>query len=424
MQLRQLGLALCVTTLSAFSLEMKIEEVSLRLRDGWQLHQEAKDRATQLLGFVNGDNYLQMYVRPLSLSDEGSLVEISSAKVVKQYDFPIPTDLKWNIKETIKDTVSANIAVSRSKNFDYVIVARGSTAEMTSQILSEALSGIALLTKSTRSLTGPDYSGKKYYVGFGDYLSGSMGNEVKYDIAHTHDIFTKEIGGNYLGAKIHGSEIEEVDLTKKWIELKKLMTEKDMFVQYSSGHGSTTGLMFGPTYNEIRDNALSYPSKEIIIFTMSCYSGNLVESFNKKKLEWQDWQSKGRTLMVMSSSRASETSSTGPGTDSEEPEGPNGSAGSAFGHALWKSLIGHADGAVDGIKDHLISLAELRDHTIKITEEVGGHTPTITGAYNGNLLMVKVPSQAFVDSLSGGTEKLSNDQILEKIRALDAQWHL
>ncbi len=69
------------------------------------------------------------------------------------------------------------------------------------------------------------------------------------------------------------------------------MTADDMFVQYSSGHGSTSGLGVGVTYEEIRDNALAYPAKEIIIFIMACHSGGLVQSFNDKKDTWQNWPS-------------------------------------------------------------------------------------------------------------------------------------
>jgi hypothetical protein len=403
---------------------MKLSEVSIQLPEGWRLHQQAKDGVTELLGFENGEHYLQFYVRSKKSVASGNMYELADAKVVKQYVYPVQTALQWTLTETLKETVPASLGSAETPQFSYLIIASGGTAVEITQNLREFITGIQTLTPKTRSLTGPDYTGKKYYLGFGDYLSGFMGNEVKYDIAHTHDIFTKEIGGSYIGKKVLGSQVGYEELMQKWQELKEVMTEKDMYVQYSSGHGSHTGLEFGPSYNQIRDNALSYPAKEIIIFTMACYSGNLVNSFNQKKQVWQDWQSQGKTLMVMSSSRADETSSTGPIHDDAEPNGPSGSAGSAFGHALWKALVGNADGAVDGIKDHFLSLAEIRDYTIKKTIQVGEHTPIVTGAYNGNLLMVKVPSQESLADLTGGTEGLSEDQIMEKIRQLDAEWRL
>ncbi len=41
-----------------------------------------------------------------------------------------------------------------------------------------------------RSLTGDDYTGRKYYFGWGAAANGDpsmMHNEVKYDVLHTHD---------------------------------------------------------------------------------------------------------------------------------------------------------------------------------------------------------------------------------------------
>lgn len=277
-------------------------------------------------------------------------------------------------------------------------------------LLSFCVLALTLLARP-RSITDPDYVGKKYYVGFGDQLSGSMGNEVKYDVAHTHDIFTESIGGNYIGKKVIGKAQE---LRDYWKQLGDMMTWNDMFIQYSSGHGSHSGLAFGVSYDAIRDNALAYPAKEVIVFIMSCYSGNLVESFNKKKDLWKDWQVNGRTLFVLASSKPSEESSTGPGTDSDEPNGPSGSAGSAFGHALWKALIGYADANKDG----LLTLGEIETYTIKRTKEVGGHTPVVTGTYSPDLVMAKVPPKEWVDSLLS-TEGLSDEEITQRVLEMD-----
>jgi hypothetical protein len=174
------------------------------------------------------------------------------------------------------------------------------------------------------------------------------------------------------------------------------------------------------SYQDIRDNALAYPAKEIIIFTMACHSGGLVDSFEERRSEWANWQEQGRTLFVMSSSRVSENSSTGPGTDPEEPNGASGSAGSAFGHALWKALIGYADGQIDGVKDGFLSLDEIREYAIQRTHELSFQTPVATGVYNGALIMNKVPPKAWVEALEQSTEGMSDEQVAAKIRALDA----
>ncbi len=62
----------------------------------------------------------------------------------------------------------------------------------------------------------------------------------------------------------------------------------------------------------------------------------------------------------MASSRADEESSTGSGHDPDEPSGPNGSAGSAFGHSVWKALIGYADKTEHGGNgDGFVTLDEI-----------------------------------------------------------------
>ena len=408
----------------AFAVEVRLEEVVLELNSAWRIHQQAKEGNVQLLGFERGEDYIQLYIQPTDTAERNRLVQLGDAKVLNEYVQPMESFLRWRIQETQKGHVNRIIGSAKSAQFEYVVVCRGGNLEKVQRNFREFFSGLRPLSLAKRSLTGPDYTGKKFYIGFGDYLSGYMGNEVKYDIAHTQDVFTQEMGGNYLGTKIHGSQVDEEDLYRKWDELKNEMTDKDMYLQYSSGHGSHSGLMFGPSYHQIRDNALSYPAKEIIIFTMACYSGNLVDSFNQKKSIWQNWLSEGRTLFVMSSSQANETSSTGPMTDEDEPNGPKGSAGSAFGHALWKALIGYADGEVDGIKDHFLSLEEIRDFTIRKTQAVGDHTPAVTGAYHGNLLMVRVPTAEFLSKLSGGTEGLSDFQVMQRIKDLNAEWRL
>jgi hypothetical protein len=273
-----------------------------------------------------------------------------------------------------------------------------------------------------RSLTDSEFAGKKFYFGWG--AAGwndpsSMHNEVKYDVFHTHDIFTEQVGGSYLGTKETGSHINRTLITDEWSRIGREMTDEDMYVQYSSGHGYSSGLAVGVSYDEIRDNALAYPAKEVVIFTMACKSGGLVDSFNRASDQWSDWRDQGRNLFVLASSRTWENSSTGPGSDEDEPGGPYGSAGSAFGHALWKSLIGYADGYTDGVKDGYVSLEEILEYSIYKTQRVGGHTPVYTGTYNPYLIMNRVPSADFLASLEGSTEGLSEEEIAAKIQSFD-----
>lgn len=247
-----------------------------------------------------------------------------------------------------------------------------------------------------KGLTDESFGGKKYYLGWGAASSGDpdkMHNEVRYDVQHTSDVFTKDLGGSYNGTTIFGAEARGSRIVEKWEEYKTTMTKNDMYIQYSSGHGMQSGLAIGLSWRDMTRHLLELPSKETIIFTMACYSGNFVDAMNAQKSTWQNRNEEGRTLFLMSSSRSSETSSTGPGVDKTQP-GPDGSAGSAYGHALWKALSGLADGSVDGIKDGYLSLEEISVYTIKRTKELGGHTPVITGSYNPGLLMSRVPGNS------------------------------
>jgi hypothetical protein len=214
------------------------------------------------------------------------------------------------------------------------------------------------------------------------------------------------------------------NIQKAWDDIYNKMTWDDMYVQYSAGHGDSDGLLVGVTHVANRDNALRLPAKEIIIFTMACESGGLIDAFNDKKSVWQNWPSLGRTLMVFSSSQTDENSSTGPGTDPDESAGVDGSAGSAFGYALWKSLIGYADGEVDGVKDGFISLGEIESYTKRTAFDVGNQHPVSTGVYSPNLIMNKVPPKSFVDSLNITSEGLSLDQIRDRLRKLDAEYRM
>lgn len=272
-----------------------------------------------------------------------------------------------------------------------------------------------------RSLTGKDFSGKKYYFAWGHASPQdpqSMHNEVKYDVLHTHEIFTKEIGGSYAGTKLIESG-QERTISAEFEKLKQQMTAQDMFVQYSSGHGFPEGLAVGGSYKEIAQRILSLPAKEIVVFTMACHSGGLVDTFNQMRSQWSDFESKDRTLYVLSSSTVEQTSKTGPGTD-VDTIGPQGSAGSAFGHALWKGLIGDADGAYDGVKDGFIDLGEIDAFTKQRTRQIGGHDPVSTGTYNPALIMNVVPADRKALTYSDrGTTNATDAQLSTMIQAED-----
>ena len=286
-------------------------------------------------------------------------------------------------------------------------------------VLGATSSACGLLPQATprsdvvlSSLDSLDAATKRYYLGWGEYLQGFMGNETQYDVKHTHDIFASGVGGDYEAQTLTGRSFSGGEVMTAMQAIAGKMTKDDMYVEYSSGHGYPGGLGVGMEYSDVAATALRMPAKEVVVFTMACFSGTLVEEFDRHKNEWQDWAKTGRTLFVMSSSTAQEESSTGPGIDPGE-NGPEGSAGSAYGHSLWKSLIGEADGYLDGVKDGFVSLGEIAAYATAKTQIVGGHTPQVTGVYNPALIMNKVPSQATYAAQvrEGGTGGLSDAQV-------------
>ena len=413
--------------------EATLEDLRFELPPGWSLHQDIADAGKLVLGFKKNLQYVTLFVAKPTFSSIQSYFTEDIQIVENSWTEP-RGDFNWELRttsRTLPESVGGGIAYITSfrmdfKGKEYLGFAKGASAGESRDAAYAFIDRTQIKSDhqiSVRSLTGEDYTGKKYYFGWGAAMSGDpslMQNEVKYDVLHTHDIFTKEIGGNYLGSTLIGAGVvKRKSILEAWQKIGDAMTWNDMYVQYSSGHGSPTGLEVGVNYTEIRDNALSYPAKEVIIFVMACRSGGLVNAFNDKKSLWANWADVGRTLMVMTSSSVSVDSSTGPGTDPDQPGGPSGSAGSAFGHALWKSLIGYADGFIDGVKDGYLSLGEIQKYTLKRTKEVGGHAPVTTGIYSEGLIMNRVPPKAFRDQLEQSSEGLSEAQLMKQIEALD-----
>jgi len=411
---------------------LPIEQMTLNVPDGWKKNQEALNDGTIIMGFSKGDDYVTLYVKKqIGLDFNG--IFLNGNKVTHGAMAETHGGMDWKVVQTSMQNANDSSVTTYVKAFltefngrSYYGYARSTSSDSSTADADAFLKG---LTKTTaRSLTGTGFKGHKYYFGWGAVMDGDpelMQNEVLYDVNHTHDIFTKAVGGDYIGFKLFEHDANNDTITSEWRKLKDQMTSDDMYVQYSSGHGNQYELAVGVSYDDIRDAVLSMPAKELIVFTMACESGGLVDSFNNRKSDWENFQQQGRTLMVMSSSATSEMSQTGPDSDNEEAGGPVGSPGSAFGFALWKALIGHADGFSDGVKDGFISLGEIQDYvknqTLQLTLQASGEaqTPQWTGSFNPGLIMNKVPSKAFLASLGIHSDRLSSSEIATRIRQLD-----
>lgn len=408
-----------------------IGSFTVELPRSFLIHQQIKSDDTYILGLEASGGYVNVMARRSSEAFSPEEHFFNDVEVLRAPSVERVGAFQWWLSDT-KRVAPMGLAneISYSTNFFTEVagwqIFGNSRHEDRLKAQENAHAVLSVLAqKDLRSLTGPEYAGKKYYLGWGAAGVGDptmMQNEVKYDVLHTHNIFTSSLGGDYIGTKLVGpSTATAFAIRNAWKAIGKEMKPEDMYVQYSSGHGSHTGLGVGVSYAEIRDTVLGYPAQELVVFIMACYSGSLVQAFDAKKTVWGDWKSKGRTLFVFASSGAQETSSTGPGTDPDEENGPNGSAGSAFGFSLWKALIGYADGYIDGVKDGYLSLAEIEKFTKAKSLSVGDHNPVATGVYNSALIMNKVPPKSFRDQYD---RIMSDAELSDAIQRLDAEMRI
>lgn len=404
----------------------------IRVPTGWKVSQTAISDSIHILSFIKDEASITLFRRPhvtRSVSDYIS----SDAKTLQAVSVYNAQGISWSRTTTSK---AAPVSSAKTVYVDHFLVnhegaqyhgfsraADESSARATTESFLSTANFLVTQSMSAFSLTAPNYTGQKYYLGWGAAQGGDpsfMHNEVKYDVLHTQSVFAGEWGGSYTDKQLIGSGTATSSKVRSaWKEIGDKMKKDDMYLQYSSGHGSSQGLGIGLSYKEIRDNALSYPAKEILIFIMACKSGALVDSFNRVRSKWENWKSEGRSLLVIASSADGVDSSTGPGTDPDEPAGVSGSAGSAFGHALWKALNGSSDGFSDGVKDGFVSLNEIRDYTRYRTKQIGGHTPQDTGTYLPHIVMNRIPSSSYLATLKGGTDSLTDAQIEVAIQEFD-----
>jgi hypothetical protein len=413
-----------------------LNDMQFTIPSGWTLVQDGVSDGTTLVGIANADQYITLFSAAGTTMDIKTLYvnpsEIATGSATESYG-----PFSWNALDSSHQP-QAQAEASRAVTTVYVHgfsttfngrtyygFSRASSAAAAKQAAASLLGTMRVPMLKSRSITDATYTGKKYYFGWGD-ATGSpdeMVNEVHYDVKHTNDIFTQDVGGGYIPTTLFDSNANGTNIPQAWQTITQEMTASDMYVQYSSGHGYQGGLAVGVTDEQVVSAVLGMPARELVVFTMACFSGGIVDAFNQQKSTWQNWQSQGRTLFVLTSSTADVESQTGPGTDPDEPNGPDGSAGSAFGFALWKALSGEADGFEDGVKDGFVSLAEIRDYTTWRTSQdtSSQQVPVFTGVYNDNLIMNRVPSAALLAQLEkeGGTHGLTESQIMEKIQELD-----
>jgi len=87
-------------------------------------------------------------------------------------------------------------------------------------------------------------------------------------------------------------------------------------------------------------------------------------------------------------------------------------------------LIGYSDGYIDGVKDGYVTLEEIIEYSKARTQDIGGHTPQMTGVYDPQLVMNRVPPRSFVEAMEHTTEGLTDAEVMDRVAALDQAMRL
>jgi hypothetical protein len=202
------------------------------------------------------------------------------------------------------------------------------------------------------------------------------------------------------------------------------LDDDDTIVIYSHTHGLKTdvnragGLLLGRSqpgnplvlnWPDYAEQLLNLPAKTVVVLTMACHSGALVDYLNtdeKAKSLWQTRKESGRNFLVITSQDAESLSN---------PRQIDGEVINPFTYAVRKALEGKADGyrqgGTYGQADGRITLGELADF---IPDETRKHTrtgdesndpkPRITGSFDPETVIAELPLQSNVLRKTGAKD--------------------
>jgi hypothetical protein len=153
-------------------------------------------------------------------------------------------------------------------------------------------------------------------------------------------------------------------------------------------------------WDEYADLILRIPAKNVVVLTMSCYSGALIKHLNTPGLakKWKDREQTGRNFVVMTSQNDVLKS---------EPIRIGNQMLNPFTYAVERALGGFADGFVasqgkpsDASKDGKLQLGEVIDYVLHATEQtpsdsilpVNTSKPQVTGSYKRDAVIGKAPA--------------------------------
>ena len=153
-------------------------------------------------------------------------------------------------------------------------------------------------------------------------------------------------------------------------------------------------------WDEYADLILRIPAKNVVVLTMSCFSGALIKHLNTPGMakKWKDREQTGRNFVVMTSQNDVLKS---------EPIRIGNQMLNPFTYAVERALGGFADGFVasqgkpsDSSKDGKLQLGEVIDYVLHATEQtpsdsilpVNTSKPQVTGSYKRDAVIGKAPA--------------------------------
>jgi len=154
-------------------------------------------------------------------------------------------------------------------------------------------------------------------------------------------------------------------------------------------------------WDDYAELVLAIPARNVVVLTMACYSGGLIDAFNQAEIRqrWQDRrQVEGRNLIVLTSQNRELMS---------PPIVKNRELINPFTYALAEALSGKADGftieegrpRVDGVADGSLTAGELIDFVLHTTGNTRSEAavrpnvaePQVTGSFDRNDILLRRP---------------------------------
>ena len=154
------------------------------------------------------------------------------------------------------------------------------------------------------------------------------------------------------------------------------LSAQDTVVIYTHSHGVQGGLVLNqyvsPTtgrltpdvmpWSELGELILSLPAKNVIVFTMSCYSGGLVDYLNSVSDRWKSRNQRGQSLLVISAQNSNSLSRAVSVQDQ------------TTGETVLMNGLPYAVSRTFARAGSELSLRELSDEVLRVSREAGSNS--------------------------------------------------